>query len=172
MRKYLALTLVLAMAVMVGSLRATASGAEDIDPADADRQRRQVRLVRLAKAIFSIVGTPGTKYAVYDSAGDEVADGRLDDAAVTFVCRQRWHRTERRDRVRRHRQRRVRQHRSGLELVAAPDSQLPNCLGPRVVITMRGLCNCAQQFGDLLQRKRLRQQCRRTCATRPRGIDS
>ncbi len=84
MRKYLALTLVLAMAVMVGNF-ADASGAADLDPADATASGVKYDWYG-SQGDLSIVGTPGTKYAVYDSTGAEVADGALGDSEVTFVA--------------------------------------------------------------------------------------
>ena len=83
MRKYLALTLVLAMAVMVGSF-ADASGAADIDPADATTSGVKYDWYG-SQGDLSIVGTPGTKYAVFDSNGAEVGGGALAESEVTFV---------------------------------------------------------------------------------------
>jgi len=83
MRKILTLTLILGIAVLVGGL-ADANGATGVDASSATATGVRYDWWGSAGEL-SIVGEPGTTYAVYDSNGTAVAGGQLDASAVAFV---------------------------------------------------------------------------------------
>ncbi len=84
MRKILALTLILGMAVLVGGY-ASATGGNELDPADAT-----ISGVKYdwwgSEGELSIVGAPGSHYAVFDSMGHAIAGGMLETQHVSFIA--------------------------------------------------------------------------------------